>query len=150
MLHLVTSQVTSKIIYGREVYFTASKTVLEKLDSIIDSKAAELALGVPIHSNSKKNYSEVLMLPLSEQRKLAAVKYFVGNFLSENSVTSDILIDYNKNDVSPLLDPISVDISKFIPSLAIPALPPWEHFNASFDINYRPKIMTTLISLLLK
>ena len=40
----------------------------------IDSKAIKLAIGVPVHTNTRKTYAEAGMIFLSEQRKLAISK----------------------------------------------------------------------------
>ena len=49
LLHLHISLVRSKLIYGQDVYFCATNTLLEKLQSI-DSKSIKLAIGVPVHT----------------------------------------------------------------------------------------------------
>ena len=96
LLHLSISLVTSKLIYGQEIYFSAPNTLLKKLQSI-DSKAIKLAIGVPVHTNTNKSYAEAGMISLSEQRKLAVSKYVIRSLAVINSVTEDIFIDLNKD-----------------------------------------------------
>ena len=70
LLHLSISLVRSKLIYGKEVYFSAPNTLLKKMQSI-DSKAIKLAIGVPMHTN-KRVVSYVQKLYQSEMTKLTA------------------------------------------------------------------------------
>ena len=93
LLHLSISLVRSKLIYGQEVYFSAPNTLLKKLQSI-DSKAMKLAVGVPVHTNTSKSYTEAGMISLSEQRKLAISKYVIRSLAVINSVTEEIFIDF--------------------------------------------------------
>ena len=89
------SLVRSKLIYGQEVYFSAPNTLLKKpapntlLNKLqsIDSKAIKLAIGVPVHTNTSKLYTEAGMISLSEQRKLAISKYVIRSLAVINSVT---------------------------------------------------------------
>ena len=96
LLHLSISLVRSKLIYGQEVYFSAPNTLLKKLQSI-DSKAIKLAIGVPVHTNTSKSYTEAGMISLFEQRKLAISKYVIRSLAVINSVTEEIFIDSNKD-----------------------------------------------------
>ena len=43
-----------------------------------------------------------------------------------------------KNYVSTLLEPMNIDTANIRPIAVVPKIPPWEHFNASFDIDYLP------------
>ena len=86
----------SKLIYGQEVYLSAPNTLLKKLQSI-DSTAIKLAIGVPVHANTSKSYSEAGMISLSEQHKLAISKYVIRSLAVVNSVTEEIFIDSNKD-----------------------------------------------------
>ena len=141
----------SKLIYGQEVYFSAPNTLLKKLQSI-DSKAIKLAIGVPVHTNTSKLYTEAGMISLSEQRKLAISKYVIRSLAVINSVTEEIFIDSNKdypksaqnissiqpirNYINDLINECNIDI-KSIPVLPIsPQMPQWEHINAKFDTDY--------------
>ena len=63
LFHLSISLVRSKLIYGQEVYFSTSNTLLKKLQSI-DGKAIKLAIGVPVHTNANKSYAEAGMISL--------------------------------------------------------------------------------------
>ena len=73
LLHLSIALVRLKLIDGQEVYFSAPKIPLKKLQSI-NSKAIKLAIGVPVHTNTDKSYTEAGMVSLSQQRKLAVSK----------------------------------------------------------------------------
>ena len=86
LLHLSTSLVRSKLIYGQEVSFSAPNTLLKKLQSI-DSKTIKLAIGVLVHTNTNTSYTETGMISLSEQRKLAVSAYVIRSVAVTNSVT---------------------------------------------------------------
>ena len=53
LLHLSLSLVRSKLTYGQEVFFSAPKYLLQKLQSI-DCKAIKLSLGLPFHASNTK------------------------------------------------------------------------------------------------
>ena len=151
LIHLAISLVRSKLIYGQEVYFSASKTLLNKLQSI-DSKAIKIALGVPVHASTIKSYKETCILPLSEQRKLAVSKYLIRSLSVPNSVREEMFLDQEKDYPKrsrkiPFLQPIfnytdslmkesNIDISTIPVLPVVPQVPPWEHKSANFDINY--------------
>ena len=63
----------------------------------IDSKAIQLAIGVPVHTKTIKTYTEAGMISLSEQRKLAVSKYVIRSLSVTNSVTEEIFIDSNRD-----------------------------------------------------
>ena len=84
------------MIYGEEVYFSAPNTLLKKLQSIV-SKAIKLAIGVPVHTNTNKSYTEAEMIALSEQRKLAVSQYVIRNLAVINSVTEELFLDSDKD-----------------------------------------------------
>ena len=88
------------MIYGQEVYFSVSKTLLKKRQSV-DSKSIKLATGVPEHTN--KSYTEAGMISLSD-RKLAVSEYAVRSLAVNNSVTEEMFIDSN-NDYRKELKP---------------------------------------------
>ena len=89
LIHLAVSLIRSKLTYGQEVYFSASNTLLKRLQSI-DSKAIKLALGVPVHSNTHKTYKEAGLLSLFENRKLAVSRYVIRSLSVPNSVREEI------------------------------------------------------------
>ena len=91
-----TSLVRSKLAYGQEVYFSAPNTLLKTLQSIA-SKAIQLAIGVPVHTDALKSYADAGMISLSEQRKLAVLKYVIWSLAVINSVTEDIFTESNKD-----------------------------------------------------
>ena len=151
LIHLAISLIRSKLIYGQEVYFSASSTLLKKLQSI-DSKAIKIALGVPTHTNTLNTYKEAHILPLSEQRKVAVSKYVIRSMAVPNFVQNEIFItrqnDYPKraqnipslepvfNYIQDVLEENNIDIT-MIPRLPlVPQMPPWEHMQATFDTDY--------------
>ena len=58
LVHLAVALVRSKLTYGQEIYFSAPKTYLKKLQSL-DSKAIKIALGVPVHTKTESTYKTV-------------------------------------------------------------------------------------------
>ena len=80
----------------------------------IDSKAVKLAIGVPVHTNTIKTYTEAGMISLSEQHKLAVSEYVIRSLSVTNSVTEEIFIDSNR------------DYSKR--SQNIPSIPPIQNY----------------------
>ena len=151
MLHLAISLVRSKLLYGQEVYFTASNTLLKKLQSV-DSKAIKLALGVPVHTNTMKSYKESNVLPLTDQRELAVTKYVIRALAVKNSVKDELLYtsetDYPqkarkmhslqpiRNFAEVLLSKSNIDINDIPVMPLIPSIPSWELEKATFDIDY--------------
>ena len=73
-------------------YSSAPITLLKKLESI-DSKAIKLAIGVPVHTNTIKTYTEAGTISLAEQRQLTVSKYVIRRLSVTNSLTQDIFID---------------------------------------------------------
>ena len=151
MVKLTTALIRSKLTYGQEIYHSAPKTYLNKLQSI-DSRGIKLALGLPISTNTLKCYKEVNLLSLDEQRKLATSNYFIRSQQVENSVTSEICIDsdtsfprqsrktsyltpiYNyTKDVFESCNINPLDVQKMP---IVPSIPPWEHLSATFDYEY--------------
>ena len=151
LINLAVSLVRSKLIHGQEVYFSATNTLLQKLQSL-DSKAIKIALGVPTHASTISSYKEANILPLSEQRRLAVSKYIIRSVTVPNSVHNEIFIDREKeypkrsrtissvqpifNYTKDLIEENNINIAS-IPCLPlIPQLPPWEHKQARFDTDY--------------
>ena len=151
IMKLAVALIRSQLIYGQEVYHSAPKTYLNKLQSI-DSRGIKLALGLPISTNTLKCYKEVNLCSLDEQRKIATSNYLMRSQQVDNSVTSDICIDSNvsfpiQTRKTSYLTPIynytkdvfeSCNINPFeIPKMPIvPSIPPWEHLGADFDYEY--------------
>ena len=128
---------------GGILYYSAPNTLLKKLQSI-DSKA----IGVQVHTNTRKSYAEAGMISLSEQRKLAISKYVIGSLAVINLVREDFFIffflidsnkDYHKsyqnisfiqpirNYINDLINECNIDI-KSIPVLPTsPQMTHWEH-----------------------
>ena len=150
LIHLTTALVRSKIVYGQEVYFSAARYLLNKLQSL-DCKAIKIALGVPFHSNSLRCYMEAGIIPLSDYRKLASAKYITRCLSVSNYLRDEIFIDANdypnRAKSIPYLQPIrnytadlfkdsGVDIFNIQQMPQVPIMPQWEYYNAEFDHNY--------------
>jgi ribonuclease HI len=151
LIHLTNAIVRSTLTYGQEVYFSAAKYLLNKLQSI-DSRAYKLALGVPMPTNTIKTYKEIGVLSLDQQRILAASTYVVRSLSVNNSVRDEILIDskieYPKrsrhipylmpifNYTNDLFSSCNIKVSDISPVPIFPPIPPWEHLTAQFDTEY--------------
>ena len=153
LIHVANALVRSRLTYGQENFCSAPKYLIDRLQSI-DSKAFKIALGVPISTNTLKCYSEAGVLPLNVQRQLAGAK-FITRFLAipENTFRNDILFsskDYpNRAKNIPYLKTLydycekifeecKLNVSEIQESPITPVLPPWEHSQAIFDIDYDP------------
>ena len=152
LIHLALSLVRSKLIYGQEVYFSAPSYLLKKLQSI-DSKAVKIALGVPYHAKTTSSYHQANVISLDDQRQMAVSKYVIRSLSVENSNKEEIMlnseVDFPKvsKNISYLI-PIQnytyrtmqkceIDINKVPVLPQQPAIPPWEHKEASFDTDYK-------------
>ena len=151
LLHLAISLIRSKLIYGQEVYFSASKTYLNKLQSI-DSKAVKLAIGVPVHTNTLKTYQESRLPSLSEQRQHAVSKYVVRSLSVPNSVCEELYVDSDKdfpkrsknisslqtigNFSKKIMDENNIRLENIPTMPVVPLIPRWVQQKANFDINY--------------
>jgi ribonuclease HI len=150
LIHLAVSLIRSKLSYGQEVYFSAAKSLLAKLQSI-DSRSIKIGLGVPIHSNTIKVYKEAGILSLSEFRKLSVAKYIVRGLSTPNSAEDGILLNaenYPKraknitylqqvlNYTGDLMQSCNVNIEDIPIMPTIPIFPQWEHCPAIFDLEY--------------
>lgn len=151
MVHLSIALIRSTLSYGQEVYFSASKTLLNKLQSL-DSKAIKFAIGVPIHTSSTKTYRETGILSLTENRLLATSRYVVRSLSVQNSTSSEIFIDsindFPKrarsisyiqpigNYVKDFMEKNNVDMKQIKISPTVPIIPPWEHLKGHFDMDY--------------
>ena len=151
LLQLAIALVRSKLIYGQEVYYTAPKYLLNKLQSL-DSKTIKMVLSLPICTNTLKCYTELNILSLDDQRKLAVSNYVLRCKQVDNSVDEEIHVDSNKNypkrsqnikQFQPIynytkevFDECNIDISNIHKSPIIPRIPPWEHIGANYDLEY--------------
>ena len=151
LINIALSIVQSQLIYGQELYHSAPKSLLKKLQSI-DSRALKLALGLPIHTSIMKCYKEIGILSLDEQRKFAAAKYVLRSLNVNYSVKEDIFIDSevhfpkrSKNIAylepiytytKSVLKEVKEDIHNITPMPLYPKYPPWEHHIANFDDKY--------------
>ena len=151
LTHLATSIVRSKLTYGQEVYFSAPKYLLRKLESI-DCKAYKLALGLPYHTSNIKSYREAGVLPLDQYRELAASKFVVRTFSTENYIKEELMLksdcDFPKraNEISSqatiatytsrLLESSKINTQNIHVNPSHTPIPLWEIPKPFFDINY--------------
>ena len=96
LVHLTNSLIRSRLSFGQEVFFSAPKYLLRKLQSI-DSKGFKLALGVPFHASSTLVYKELGILPLDDYRLFSTAKYILRSSAIDNSVADEISIRSDKD-----------------------------------------------------
>jgi ribonuclease HI len=151
LIHLANALIRSTLTYGQEVYFSAGKYLLHKLQSI-DCRAFKFALGIPVFTSTDKTYTEIGHLSLDNSRKLSTSSYIVRSLSVNNSVKEEIMTDSStdypkRSQQIPYLMPIfnyakdiilacNIDVNSISPVSMFPQIPPWEHLNANFDINY--------------
>ena len=151
LLHLATALIRSKLSYAQEVFFSAPKYLLKKLESI-DCKAIKLALGVPVHASNQKAYKEAGMLPLAEHREIAAAKFIIRTNSVENFVSKEIEMksdsDFPKRAhtissqktiatfTSALFKESKINPKDVAIKPSFSPVPKWELLKAFYDINY--------------
>ena len=91
LVHITTAIIRSSITYGQEIYFSAPKSSLKKLQSI-ESKAYKLAIGVPVHTSTNLLYQTIGILPLEEYRKLSSSKFLIKMNSQESYIENEIKI----------------------------------------------------------
>ena len=149
--HLATTIVRSKLTYGQEVYFSAPKYLLKKIESI-DCKAYKLALGLPSHASNIETYRESGVLPLDKYRELATSKFLVRTYTHENYIRDELNFksdsDFPKraNSISSqvtiatytahLLESSNINVQSIHIKPSYSPLPLWETPKIFFDINY--------------
>ena len=94
--HLALSLVRSRLIYGQEAFFSAPKSLLQKMTRL-DCKAFRIALGVPFHASSMGTYNEIGILPLDNYRQLAVAKYLLRCSKQETNVDTEISVRSDVN-----------------------------------------------------
>lgn len=153
LIHLSTSLIRSKLTYGHEIFFSAPKYLLQKLQSI-DCKSYKLALGLPMHASCMRTYQEAGILPLNDQRQLASAKYILRSLTNNNNMEAEVKlrsdIDFPKRAksitsqttiatyTSGIFDASGIKLEKntiaarpsFFPT------PVWELQRAKFDIDH--------------
>ena len=150
LIHLSMALIRSKLTYGQEIYFSAPKYLLKKLQSL-DCKAYKVALGVPSHTSNKEVYKIMGILPLDEYRELTASKYVLKSSTCTNNIQEELRIrsdiDFPKRARSiysqmtiatythNLIEKSGVKKDKSIRPSFMP-IPPWELRKPSFDISY--------------
>ena len=80
--------------YAQEVFFSAPKYLLDKLQSI-DVKSFKIALDLPFHANNLATYNEMDILPLELLREASSTKFVIKSQASKNSlIQSQKLLHY--------------------------------------------------------
>ena len=151
LIHLACSLVRSKLTYGQEIYFSAPKSHLNKLQSL-DSRAIKFALGIPVHTKTTEAYKAAGILPLDEYRKLSCAKYMVRASAVDNltepelHVRSDLHFPKRAQKVKilqtiatytfDLFETSEINPYAVSPKLIYTPTPMWELRHAGFDIDY--------------
>ena len=151
LVHLSISLVRSRLSYGQEIFFSAPKYLLKKLQSL-DCKGLKLALGVPYHTSSTHTYKELGILPLDEYRQLATAKYILRSSAVDNSNEAETMIrsdiDFPKRAqsitsqmsvatyTSDLFDASQVIPRNVAPRSPVSPIPSWELRKPVFDIDH--------------
>ena len=148
LIHLACSLIRSKLSYGQEVFFSAPKTYLNKLQSL-DSKAIKVALGVPVHTNTSKVYRIAGLSSLNDSRKLACAKYIIRSNVVDNYTESETVIqshlDFPKRarGISSLqtISSFTYDLLNeaginptLVSKIGASPVPPWELNKPNIDI----------------
>lgn len=167
LIHLSTALIRSQLSYGQEIFFTAPKYLLKKLQSI-DCKAYKLALGVPIHTSNLAVYKLTGSLPLDEYRELATSKFLIKGSMSNNFIQEELKL---RSDINfpkraktihsqmtiatythNLIEESGIDILNDCKSPTFIPIPPWELMKPSFDMDYtnikkdeNTNILTTVV-----
>ena len=105
-----------------------------------------------MHTNTSKSYTEVGMISLSEQRKLAVSGYAIRCFAVINSVTEEFCVGWNKdyhkrtqsipsihpirNYINDLINEHNIDITSIPVIPTSSQIPQWGHISAKFDTDY--------------
>ena len=152
LIHISRALIRSRLSYGQEIFFSAPKYLLQKIESI-DCKGLKLALGVPMHASNKLTYSIARMLPLTESRELACAKFAVRyTSISNNFIKKELNIksdsDFPKRAehissqktinsyITPLFTESGLNLKDLAPSAPFPPVPRWQLLKANFDIDY--------------
>jgi ribonuclease HI len=98
MIQLVNSLVRSRLTYGQEIYFSACRSLLSRLQAR-ETHFLKLALNIPINADPLLVYREAGLLPLDRERQLRTAQGIVRQLSVENSTNAELLREYNdKND----------------------------------------------------
>ena len=152
LLHLSSALIRSRLSYGQEVFFSAPKYLLQRIESL-DCKALKLALGLPIHASNRSTYLTAGTLPLSDYREFCCAKFLIRyTSLPHSFITSEINIKSDKDFpkraanitsqmsintyVTPLISESDIDINRILINTPFPPTPQWELHKPYFDIDY--------------
>ena len=94
LLMVVKSLVRSKLCYGQEVYFSASKDVLKSLQ-IKECHFLRYVLGLAPGTPQDVVYHEAGWLPLEYERELRCAQYFHRSQLVENYTNEELKEEYD-------------------------------------------------------
>ena len=90
LVNVTKALVRSVLSFGQEVYFTACKTYLDKLETA-EVKALKIALGLRKHAATYKVYAEVQWLRLHEERKLRCSQFAIRTQTIKENLAKTIL-----------------------------------------------------------
>ena len=90
LVNVTKALVRSVLSYGQEVYYTACKTYLGKLETA-ELKALKVALGLRKHALTYKVYGEVQWLRLDEERKLRCTQYAIRTQTIQENIAKTTL-----------------------------------------------------------
>ena len=85
LVHLVKTLIRSRLTYGIEAFFTASKTNWDLLGRI-ERKALKCALNLPQSTKTFLLYQEIGWMPLEFTAKMNCAKFEASSYASKNCV----------------------------------------------------------------
>ena len=151
LIHLSMALIRSKLSYGQEVYFSAPKSYLDKLQSL-DSRAIKLSLGLPVHTKTLETYKFAGLLSLDEWREMNCAKYIIRSQTVENNnreeinIRSDLTYPRKTRNVKALetiasyttkvFENCYIDPSKITHNVSDIPIPNWSFEKANFNIDY--------------
>ena len=152
LIHLSLALVRSKLTYAQEAFFSASKYLLKRMQSL-DCKGIKIALGVPIHASNQDTYNTAGILSLDDFRELATSKFVLratsttDNFVDEEvQIRSDTDFPKRAQNISSqitvatytsdLIKQAGVNPKDLALKLAYTPIPTWEMLKATFDVKY--------------
>ena len=94
LCHVVRALVRSRLLYGHEAYFAASKNVLDKLQ-IVECKFLRFVLGTKNSVPQEVVYREVGWLPLHYEMKLHLTQYIYRSGAVTNSTNEELDLEFD-------------------------------------------------------
>lgn len=100
LLHVTKAIIRSRLTYGQEAFFAASKTTISKLQAR-ECAILRIVLDLPRCAPQELVYREAGWLPLENERELRCAQYVVRSQAVENSTVDEVRDDFD--------DPSSVE-----------------------------------------